>query len=615
MQIIDTLRSLVTGLGTSKDKTASLSYAFTPLTDAELNAMHRSDWLARKIVDIIPNDMTREGRDWQAEDDQIEAIEDVEKSPLINLWPKINLAQRKARLFGGAAIYIGMKDGRASEPLDVESVGKGDLVYLNVLARSEIMAGPLVRDVTSEFYGQPEYYEVTGATGTTVRVHPSRIIRFIGADVLDERYQDVSGWGDSVLQVVYDSVLNASSVQQHVAALIPEAKTDVIYIPRLSSFLRSASETKALTDRFTYANTIKSMFNMVLLEGNGAEDGEKWEQKQINFAQLPELTRQFMQIASGAADIPVTRLLGEAPHGLNAGSDGEFRAYYDNVSARQRTELAPAMHRLDEVIIRSALGKRDPDVHFTWRPLWGLSEKERADIFKTKADAARTIAGTGGASPALMPIEALSDALVNELVEDGSLSGLEAAIDEYGKLSEQEEDEVEVAAAVVPAGKQQQATDAAPRTLYVRRNLLNAKDVIAWAKGQGFTTTLPADDMHVTITFSRQPVDWMKMGETWSGDNKGELVVKPGGARLVERLGPSATVLLFNSSELSWRHEDMIRNGASFDFDEYQPHVTLSYTGAPDDLSKVEPYRGELRFGPEIFEELNEDWKAGVSEE
>lgn len=58
------------------------------------------------------------------------------------------------------------------------------------------------------------------------------------------------------------------------------------------------------------------------------------------------------------------------------------------------------------------------------------------------------IAGAGGASPTLMPIEALSDALVNELIEDGSLSGLEASIEEYGKLSEQGENEIDIAASI-----------------------------------------------------------------------------------------------------------------------------------------------------------------------
>ncbi|MNE88289.1 hypothetical protein D3C80_1855860 [compost metagenome] len=51
-----------------------------------------------------------------------------------------------------------------------------------------------------------------------------------------------------------------------------------------------------------------------------------------------------------------------------------------------------------------------------------------------------------------MPIEALSDALVNELVEDGSLAGLETAIEEYGKLSEQEDDSEDEAAALGERG-------------------------------------------------------------------------------------------------------------------------------------------------------------------
>lgn len=110
---------------------------------------------------------------------------------------------------------------------------------------------------------------------------------------------------------------------------------------------------------------------------------------------------------------------------MNATGESDLRNYYDRLSAIQEIEMEPAMARLDECIIRSALGTRDPDIYYDWAPLWALSEKEQADIFKTKADGARAIAGTG-TSPPLMPIDALSDALVNTFVEDGSLPGLEA---------------------------------------------------------------------------------------------------------------------------------------------------------------------------------------------
>jgi hypothetical protein len=159
------------------------------------------------------------------------------------------------------------------------------------------------------------------------------------------------------------------------------------------------------------------------------------------------------------------------------------------------------------------------------------------------------------------------------------------------------------------------ANDATPRPLYVSRKLLNAGDVIAWAKAQGFETTLPAADLHVTVAFSRAPVDWMKAGESWSGDGKGNLTVQAGGPRMVEALGDKgAVVLLFASHDLDWRHRALREAGASWDWAEYQPHVTLSYRAGAVDLAAVEPYRGPLVFGPEIFEALDDDWAGKVKE-
>jgi hypothetical protein len=112
---------------------------------------------------------------------------------------------------------------------------------------------------------------------------------------------------------------------------------------------------------------------------------------------------------------------------------------------------------------------------------------------------------------------------------------------------------------ITPQQKDKLLTDAAPRSLYVQRKLLNAADLIKWAKGQGFETTLPAGDLHVTVCYSREPLDWMKVDDSgsWYEDDKGRLRVKPGGARVVEQFAGDkvATVLLFSSSPISWRHE------------------------------------------------------------
>jgi hypothetical protein len=145
------------------------------------------------------------------------------------------------------------------------------------------------------------------------------------------------------------------------------------------------------------------------------------------------------------------------------------------------------------------------------------------------------------------------------------------------------------------------ATD--PQPLYVSRKLLNVGEFVRWAKGQGFANV--ADDLHVTVLYSREPVNWFKMGS----DFREKVEVPEGGPRKVDKLGDKGAVVLhFASSDLEWRHDEMIHRGASHDYPEYQCHVTITYNGGDLDLTKVEPYTGKLVFGPEIFEPIEGEW-------
>jgi hypothetical protein len=150
-------------------------------------------------------------------------------------------------------------------------------------------------------------------------------------------------------------------------------------------------------------------------------------------------------------------------------------------------------------------------------------------------------------------------------------------------------------------------TSKAPATLYVNRPLLNADEVIAWAKGQGFETTLSADGMHVTVCFSKTPVDWNKF------EPKTDTLTVIGGDRNIREFG-DAKVMLFDCPDLSVRHDEFMAGGGSHDFDEYRPHLTISY-GDLDESQLDDAYRGPLVFGPEVFAPVNEDWKASIVED
>lgn len=611
-RVSDSLTNLVSRMGTDRDKASHSFYGANVLTDDQIAYAYDYAWLPRKIVDIPAFDSIRAWRDWQAETDQITAIESEEKR--LGLQRKVLEAKVRARLWGGAAILIGTGDAILTEALDVERLGKDGIKYLTVLTCRELTAGDVERDPASEWYGQPKEYLLSPKNGAQIRIHPSRLAIFHGNARADPNLSvgAYRGWGDSVLQSVMDAIKQADGTAANIASLVFEAKVDVIKVPKFTEQLLSggADYENQLLKRFTLAATAKGINGALILDAE-----EDYQSKSASFATLPDVLDRFLQIVSGAADIPATRLLGQAPAGMNSTGESDMKNYHDRLSAMQAIETTPAMFRLDECLIRSALGSRPAEVHFNWSPLWGMSEKEKAEVFNIKATAARTIAGTGGASPTLIAIEALSKALTNELIEDAALAGLEAAVEEFGTVAENEPDEDDDDDAAGSGQKQlrQAANDAAPRPLYVRRDVLNSGEIISWAKSQGFETTLAADDLHVTITFSRTPVDWMKMGDSWSGDGKGNITINPGGARMMEQFG-KATVLLFASSELSWRHESMKQNGASWDHDEYQPHVTISYS-FDGDLKAVEPYRGKIVLGPEIFEDIADDWQSNIVEE
>lgn len=423
----DTLVNLVSGLGTVRDKSTASTFGLVLLDKGQIDNAYRADWIARKIVDIPAFDETREWRDWQAEKPEIEKLEAEEAR--LGLQAKVAKARTLSRLYGGSAIFIGTGDADTMSELRPERIGRGGIKYLHVFSRHEMIAGELEQDPLSPWYGEPKKYTLAGAT-TMVDIHPSRVVRFVGAEMPD-RVLAYDGWGDSVLQAVYDAVIQAGSAAASIAAMLQEAKVDIIKVPGFMEGLATEEYRARILARYALANTGKSITNTLMLDGD-----EEWSSKQLSFAQLPEVLNTYLQIASGAADIPATRMLGQSPGGLQSTGKSDERNYYDRIGAGQNLQLRPALARLDEALIRSALGSRRDGIYYTWAPLWQMTEVEKADIALKKAQAVKAVADTG-----LIPDQPFAKGVQNMFVEDGTFPGLDAALEEFGGEPDEQDNE------------------------------------------------------------------------------------------------------------------------------------------------------------------------------
>jgi len=592
-QIKDGLVNLVANLGTPRDKAASSFYGVPHLSEADANNAYRGTWLARKVVDIPAMDSCRKWRGWSADQEQISAIEAEEKR--LGIQQKLLLALIRARLTGGAALYIGTGQSDPLQPLRPDSLGKGGIRHINVFSRRFLTAGELDRDPESSGYDKPAFYTLSRGTAGQVQIHPSRLVILQGAPLPDSDTDIANGWGDSVLMAISKAIKDADATAGNIASLVFEAKVDVFKIPEFMDRLADPEFEQQMLQRLQLAMMAKGINGTLLMDSK-----EEYEQKQANFGGLVDLMMGFMQLVSGASDIPMTRLLGQSPGGLNSSGESDLRNYYDRISSNQELVLQPSLQVLDECLIRSALGSRPPEIFYSWRSLWQTTDTERATIGKTTAETIKTIADTR-----LVPDAVMTTVAVNMLTEAGVAPGLEAEMLEWVAANpdgiedvggEDGEDGRTPATSVV---------DAQPRSLYVCRKVVNVGEIEAWARSQGIADL--RDDLHVTVVHSSQAFDWIKAGNAndWGSAGTDELVIPEGGPRAVEPLGGMSAVLLFASSQLVWRHESIIRAGGSHDFEDYTPHISL--TKAPIDLTKVEPYRGRIVLGPELFEEIRKD--------
>lgn len=416
MLVADNLVNLVSGLGTTRAKSANSTFVDRVYSDHELMATYRQNWVAGRIIDVPAFDCTRAWRNWQAKGRQIERIERLERD--LGLQGKIRQAKQLGDLLGGAAVYIGTNAADVSKPLNVQTE---KVKYLTVFTKSQLSGGERENDIASEYFGQPKSYRLSTAD-VQIEIHPSRLIRFMGKPIPDTDAAGSinNGWGDSVLVSCMAPLLRNESTAANAGELVFESQVSVMKVPDLLSQLNDPEYRQSVLEMVSLQAAGKGIIKMMMIDA--AQDYQNYN---ATFAGVPELMREFQQECSGASGIPRSILFGNAEGGLNNKGEAESRVWSERVNSIQNQEFTPAMAKFDELLLWNALGRRPADVYYIWNNIWKPTKKEEADIGKVVAETIKILADTQ-----LINSDALSKSAVNMLTENGVMPGLESAMEE-----------------------------------------------------------------------------------------------------------------------------------------------------------------------------------------
>lgn len=224
-------------------------------------------------------------------------------------------------------------------------------------------------------------------------VHHTRMHTLISRPVADMLKPAYSFRGLSMSQMAMPYVDNWLRTRQSVSDTVKQFS--ITYLKTDMAQQLAPGGQSDLLRRAQFFNVMRDNRNLGIVDMTT----EDFAQINTPLSGLDALQAQSQEQMAAVSHIPLVKLLGITPAGLNANSDGEIRVWYDYVAGYQSNALGPLMQYLLNLVQLSELGEIDPGLSWEWNPLYELTEHELAEVRHKDAQTAETYVAIGAVSP------------------------------------------------------------------------------------------------------------------------------------------------------------------------------------------------------------------------
>jgi len=391
----------MTGIGTN-NLTSANTYGFNPITRNRLlcEYMYRGSWICGAAVDCVADDMTREGIEFNTaiKPDDADKIQTGIRN--MQIWQCLNQTSKWARLYGGGMGYIQIDGQDPRTPLILDRVQKGQ--FKGIIPMDRWMLNPNIMEgimTPGPDFGAPVSYQTVAQSPNfpfpVVQVHHSRMIRLLGVELPYWQAISENMWGMSVFERIFDRLTAFDSTTQGAAQLAYKCYLRTLKVKDLRSIIAAGGKAfQALVANVELMRRYQSNEGITLLDAN-----DEFEAFNYTFAGIAELMDKMAEQISGATQIPLARLFGQSPGGMNSTGDHELRTYYDNIVRQQERWFRRPMDIVIRLIAANEGVKLDKGVNYEFKSLWQMTEEEQANIDRNDTDSVMVVSDGGLISP------------------------------------------------------------------------------------------------------------------------------------------------------------------------------------------------------------------------
>lgn len=340
----------------------------------------------RVIVETIATDMTRKWIKLRAkseEEDKTEKIgELMEAMEEFKVKEVFEQCEEIDGYFGRAHLYIDTGDtddakellkpiGNGWNKISQAKFGKGDLKRL--VPVEPVWTYPAEYNSNNPL--KPDWYNPQRWFVMASEVHQSRLLKFVGREVPDLLKPAYSFGGLALTQMVKPYVTNWLNTRQSVADIVQSFSVFVVATNMQATLQEGGDDA---LERAQLFNIIRSNAGLFMVD----KDTEDFMNVSAPLGTLDQLQAQSQEQMASISRIPLVKLLGISPHGLNATAEPELDAYNDGINAAQEKRMRPNLTRVLGFLMLHLWGKVDEDIDFDFVSLKEATPKEKAEIQK-----------------------------------------------------------------------------------------------------------------------------------------------------------------------------------------------------------------------------------------
>ena len=224
------------------------------------------------------------------------------------------------------------------------------------------------------------------------QIHTSRLLTFVAREVPDILKPAYCFGGLSLSQMIKPYVDNWLTTRQAVQDILTSFSVFVLKT-NMASVLSGVGGDDFFK-RLDMFNATRSNRGLMALD----KDTEEFQNVSAPLSTLDHLQAQSLEHIASCSKIPLVKLTGISPSGLNASSEGELRCWEDNVHSYQEAFFRPNLEVIFNFVQLSLFGEIDPGLTFDFLPINELTEKEAAELRQIEAQTDQVLVELGAIS-------------------------------------------------------------------------------------------------------------------------------------------------------------------------------------------------------------------------